>query len=135
MFNRRYATDNPAKHVWEAQLGMEMAPRQLRNSSTFWQMAEQKLGIAERDALWQHPDLLPTAADLANPESFFAQEKNTDIEAELDSFLADLFSENPQNTGEVPHEPKFMPPTSPGAPGSTDAPDNPDSSATPDSAE
>lgn len=135
MFNRRYATDNPAKHVWEAQLGMEMAPRQLRNSITFWQMAEHKLGIAERDALWQHPDLLPTAADLTDPESFFAQEKNTDIEAELDSFLADLFSENPQNTEEVPHEPKFMPPTSPGAPGAADAPDNSDSSATPDSAE
>ncbi|MDQ3612274.1 MAG: zinc-dependent metalloprotease, partial [Actinomycetota bacterium] len=30
-------------------------------------------GIAARDALWAHPDLLPTAEDLDNPAGFLAR--------------------------------------------------------------
>ncbi len=92
MFNRRYATNNPAKHVWVTQLGMNLAPKQLRNAVKFWQLAEYKLGIAQRDALWNHPDLLPTPAGLENPEDFFRSTPESEIAAELDSFLANLFA-------------------------------------------
>ncbi|MDR6939257.1 zinc-dependent metalloprotease [Arcanobacterium hippocoleae] len=95
MFARRYATDNPAKGVWEMQLGMELTPRNMRAAVTFWQLAETHLGSAERDALWNHPDLLPSAAALnGDITAFFQDAPANDISAELDSFLADLFNES-----------------------------------------
>lgn len=94
MFTRRYATDNPAKSVWEMQLGMELTPRSMRDAVSFWQMAELKLGVAERDVLWKHPDLLPSAEVLSGEmETFFHDGPSDDISAELDSFLEDLFNE------------------------------------------
>ncbi|WP_394262243.1 zinc-dependent metalloprotease [Trueperella sp.] len=104
LFARRYATDNPAKAVWEAQLGIELAARRQREAAAFWQLAEAKKGIKDRDAMWSHPDLLPTAEALDNPESFFDGEQE-DIEAELDSFLEGLFGDAEQ--GEAPHEAAF----------------------------
>lgn len=94
MFTRRYATNNPAKSVWETQLGMQLTPRLMRDAVSFWQMAEAKLGIAERDQLWAHPDLLPSAQILnENMEEFFSDGPSNEISAELDSFLAELFEE------------------------------------------
>lgn len=92
MFVRRYATDNPAKHVWESQLGMRLEPRQLRNAARYWQLAETKLGPEGRDAMWQHPDLLPGENDLENPEKAFENAPAGKLEAELDSFLEDLLN-------------------------------------------
>ena len=54
--------------------------------------------------MWSHPDLLPTAEALDNPESFFDGEQE-DIEAELDSFLEGLFGDSEQ--GSAPHEAAF----------------------------
>ncbi|KTF04407.1 MULTISPECIES: zinc-dependent metalloprotease [Trueperella] len=104
LFTRRYATDNPAKHVWQAQLGIELTPRLQREAAAFWQQAEFRVGIDERDALWAHPDLLPTSAALDNPAAFFGPDVAS-VEAELDSFLEDLF--NDENQGQAPHEPGF----------------------------
>ncbi|MDP9806793.1 putative hydrolase [Trueperella bonasi] len=104
LFTRRYATDNPAKAVWEAQLGVELAAQRQREAAAFWQRAEAEKGIAGRDALWAHPDLLPSSKALDDPESFFAAEQE-DIEAELDTFLEELFSDDNQPKG--PHEAAF----------------------------
>ena len=54
--------------------------------------------------MWSHPDLLPTADALDNPESFFDGEQQ-DIDAELDSFLEGLFGDAEQS--EAPHEAAF----------------------------
>ena len=35
----------------------------LRDAATVWGAMSQRYGSAERDRLWSHPDLLPTAAD------------------------------------------------------------------------
>ncbi|WP_124055223.1 zinc-dependent metalloprotease [Arcanobacterium ihumii] len=107
MFTRRSATNNPAKHVWETQLGMQLVPRQIRDAAKFWQLAEAKLGIDGRDALWNHPDLLPSSEMLKHPEEFFASDSASDIEAELDLFLEDLFNESSEGSSDIPHEPKF----------------------------
>ncbi|VEI13794.1 zinc-dependent metalloprotease [Trueperella bialowiezensis] len=104
LFTRRYATDNPAKSVWEEQLGIELVARRQREASAFWELAEKEKGIAGRDALWSHPDLLPTAEALDDPESFFSDSQE-DIEAELDSFLEDLFNDAEQSG--APHEEPF----------------------------
>lgn len=96
MFVRRQATDHPAKAVWGAQLGVELAPRRLRDAATFWELATEKLGVDGRDNLWTHPDLLPTAEDLDDPHAFFSDE-SAQIEKELDSFLEDLFKDSSGN--------------------------------------
>ena len=90
MFARRYATDNPAKAVWEEQLGMQLEPKSLRAATAFWGLAHAKLGMGERDGLWAHPDLLPSPEVLQDPKIFFDKPTPSEIEAELDSFLADL---------------------------------------------
>ncbi|WP_241658622.1 zinc-dependent metalloprotease [Arcanobacterium bovis] len=110
MFTRRSATNNPAKHVWETQLGMQLVPRQIRDAAKFWQLALDKLGAQDRDALWAHPDLLPSSEVLNNPEEFFVTQTSSDIEVELDSFLANLFSDSDDSStdqSDIPHEPKF----------------------------
>lgn len=103
MFMRRNATNNPSKYVWGSQIGVELAPRRLRDAAHFWQLAEGKLGQSERDKLWSHPDLLPNPEALDNPDKFFGSDE-ADIEAELDSFLADLFNDA---DGQGPHEKAF----------------------------
>lgn len=103
MFTRRSATDHPAKLVWGAQLGVELAPRRLRDAAKFWEMALAKLGQSGRDQLWNHPDLLPTAEVLDAPETFF-DEENAAIEEELDSFLADLFRTADENSSATANE-------------------------------
>ncbi len=104
LFTRRYATDNPAKAVWEAQLGIELAARRQREAAKFWQLSEKNKGIKDRDAMWSHPDLLPTSDALDDPEAFFDGTQQ-DIEAELDSFLEGLFGDAEQT--DVPHEEAF----------------------------
>ncbi|WP_216379218.1 zinc-dependent metalloprotease [Arcanobacterium phocae] len=92
MFARRNATSHPAKAVWGSQLGVELAPRDLRAAVAFWERATAERGDQGRDQLWSHPDLLPSADDLHNPDGFFSAESAA-IEDELDSFLAELFDD------------------------------------------
>lgn len=106
MFTRRYATDNPGRNVWGRLIGLELQPRRLRESAKFWQLAQVRLGIDGRDRLWSHPDMLPQQTVLDDPESFFKTDvEATDLDSELESFLAGLFDDSPD--GDVPHEPKY----------------------------
>ncbi|QRV02556.1 zinc-dependent metalloprotease [Arcanobacterium phocisimile] len=102
MFARRNATSHPAKAVWGSQLGVELAPRHLRSALAFWERATRELGDAGRDRLWTHPDLLPTAEQLADPQLFFSPEAAA-IEEELDSFLSELLDgEDNTESGSTP---------------------------------
>jgi len=38
-----------------------------------WQQVTDAVGTAQRDALWSHPDLVPTAADIDAPEALIAR--------------------------------------------------------------
>jgi hypothetical protein len=42
----------------------------LREAAALWVGLTRARGAEGRDALWAHPDLLPTAADLEEPEAF-----------------------------------------------------------------
>ena len=46
--------------------------------------ATEQRGVAGRDALWAHPDLLPTADDLDDPAAFVPRADGTDPIAELE---------------------------------------------------
>src|SRR5271170_1590149 len=76
---RRRATGGPAERTFATLVGLELRPRRLREAATIWQGLTEARGIDGRDALWAHPDLLPAADDLENPDSFVHGSPELDI--------------------------------------------------------
>ncbi|NKY55296.1 zinc-dependent metalloprotease [Nocardia flavorosea] len=67
---RRRATGGPAEQTFATLVGLELRPRKLREAATLWQRLTDDAGLAARDGVWAHPDLLPDAADLDAPAGF-----------------------------------------------------------------
>ena len=67
---RRRATGGPAEQTFATLVGLELRPRRLREAAALWWGVTEKHGVAGRDAVWAHPDLLPTADDLDDPLGF-----------------------------------------------------------------
>src|SRR5499427_4021066 len=76
---RRRATGGPAERTFATLVGLELRPRRLREAAAIWQGLTEARGVEERDALWAHPDLLPVADDLENPEGFVHGQPDLDI--------------------------------------------------------
>jgi len=76
---RRRATGGPAERTFATLVGLELRPRRLREAATIWQGLTQARGVDGRDALWAHPDLLPAADDLENPDAFVHGQPELDI--------------------------------------------------------
>jgi putative hydrolase len=76
---RRRATGGPAERTFATLVGLELRPRRLREATAIWQGLTQARGIDGRDALWAHPDLLPAADDLENPDAFVHGQPELDI--------------------------------------------------------
>ena len=51
----------------------------LREAAELWAGLTDARGVDGRDALWAHPDLLPTAEDLENPDAFVRGSTDLDI--------------------------------------------------------
>ncbi len=86
MVRRRRAEGGPAEQTFATLVGLNLRPRKLREAATLWRAVAELRGIDGRDALWAHPDLLPSADDLADPQGFAAGDTSTvgDPIAELD---------------------------------------------------
>jgi putative hydrolase len=69
-FRRRRAAGGPAEQTFSALVGLELRPRRLREAATLWAALAEHRGVEGRDALWSHPDLLPSDEDFADPEAF-----------------------------------------------------------------
>ncbi|WP_433181849.1 zinc-dependent metalloprotease [Actinoallomurus sp. CA-150999] len=67
---RRRATGGPAERTFATLVGLELRPRRLREAAALWRALGEARGNDGRDAVWAHPDLLPTADDLENPQAF-----------------------------------------------------------------
>ncbi|MCW2847069.1 MAG: hypothetical protein JWR90_1043 [Marmoricola sp.] len=67
---RRRAAGGPAEETFAALVGLELRPRRLRDASALWGSLRSRQGQEARDAVWAHPDLLPTASDLDDPLGF-----------------------------------------------------------------
>ena len=67
---RRRAAGGPAEETFAALVGLELRPRRLRDASALWGSLRSRQGQEGRDAVWAHPDLLPTPADLDDPLGF-----------------------------------------------------------------
>ncbi|MBU7596518.1 zinc-dependent metalloprotease [Streptomyces sp. P38-E01] len=84
---RRRATGGPAEQTFATLIGLQLRPRRLRDASRLWASLADARGADGRDALWEHPDMLPTAADLDDPDGFVHRE-HVDF-SELDRLLGD----------------------------------------------
>lgn len=67
---RRRAAGGPAEQTFATLVGLELRPRRLRDAARLWALLADARGTEGRDHLWQHPDMLPTAADLDDPDAF-----------------------------------------------------------------
>jgi putative hydrolase len=67
---RRRATGGPAEHTFATLVGLDLRPRRSREAAAIWRGLTEARGTAGRDAVWAHPDLLPTAEDFDDPEGF-----------------------------------------------------------------
>ncbi|MBC7373580.1 MAG: zinc-dependent metalloprotease [Frankiales bacterium] len=70
---RRRASGGPAEQTFATLVGLQLRPRRLREAAELWAAVAAHGGAAARDALWAHPDLLPSAEDLDDPAAFVAR--------------------------------------------------------------
>ena len=97
MLRRRRATAGPAEQTFATLLGLELRPRKMREAAVLWERLTDAAGIDARDAVWQHPDLLPSASDLDEPAGFIdrvigGDTSTIDIDAAIAEFERDLES-------------------------------------------
>ncbi len=76
---RRRATGGPAEQTFGTLVGLQLRPRRMREASELWQLLRENRGPEGRDALWEHPDLLPTVDDLDDPAAF-VDRRDTDFD-------------------------------------------------------
>jgi putative hydrolase len=76
---RRRATGGPAERTFATLVGLELRPRRLREAAAIWRGLTEARGQAGRDAVWAHPDLLPTADDFDDPDGFVRGRPELDI--------------------------------------------------------
>ena len=67
---RARATGAPAQATFATLVGLELRPRRVREAAALWHTLAEQLGTDGRDAVWDHPDLMPEGGDLDDPASF-----------------------------------------------------------------
>ena len=70
---RRRAVGGPAEKALGSLVGLELRPRRMREAAAMWRAVTDAVGPAGRDALWDYPDLMPTADDIDDPQSLIAR--------------------------------------------------------------
>jgi putative hydrolase len=78
-FRRRRAAGGPAEQTFGTLVGLELRPRRLREATALWAALAEKRGPEGRDAVWGHPDLIPSAEDLDDPEGFAARDTTVEL--------------------------------------------------------
>lgn len=94
MLRRRRGTGGPAEQTFATLLGLELRPRKMREAAVLWERLTSAAGVDARDAVWAHPDLLPTSADLDEPAGFIDRVIGGDISsADVDALIAEIEKE------------------------------------------
>jgi putative hydrolase len=76
---RRRAAGGPAERTFATLVGLDLRPRRLREAAAIWSGLTDARGVSGRDAVWSHPDLLPTADDFDDPDGFVRGRPELDI--------------------------------------------------------
>ena len=90
---RRRAAGGPAEAALRALVGLELRPRRTRDAANLWAATRSARSAEARDATWDHPDLLPDTADLADPIGFASAGHQPAAPDDLDAELARLLDE------------------------------------------
>jgi putative hydrolase len=98
VLRRRRGTGGPAEQTFATLVGLELRPRKLREAATLWARLTDAVGADARDAVWQHPDLLPGADDLDEPAAFIDRIIGGDTDA-IDQAIADLGKDRDTDKG------------------------------------
>ncbi len=98
MVRRRRAAGGPAEQVFASLVGLELRPRRTRDATNLWAALRSERGIEGRDAVWRHPDTMPTANDLDDPLGFVSGDHG-DLGDDMDAELAKLIEETRREDG------------------------------------
>ncbi|MEU9080854.1 zinc-dependent metalloprotease [Streptomyces sp. NPDC048357] len=99
---RRRASGGPAEQTFATLIGLELRPRRLRDASRLWASLTDARGVDGRDGLWEHPDMLPTASDLDDPDGFVHREQ-LDF-SEIDKMLGEAAEQREQREQRDRHD-------------------------------
>jgi putative hydrolase len=99
---RRRATGGPAEQTFATLVGLELRPRKMREAAALWERLTQAVGADARDAVWQHPDLLPSASDLDDPAGFIDRIIGGDT-SDIDQAIADLGKDSGTGDSDADH--------------------------------
>jgi putative hydrolase len=92
---RRRAAGGPAESAFSTLVGLELRPRRLREAAAMWQAVTDAVGPDARDALWAHPDLVPSDTDIDAPAALVARlSAGTPEPDEMDRALEDLLRDD-----------------------------------------
>jgi putative hydrolase len=97
---RRRASGGPAESAFSTLVGLELRPRRLREAAAMWQQLTDAVGAERRDALWSHPDLVPSSEDIDDPTALVARVTSPepeldDVDRAIDDLLNDESGERP----------------------------------------
>ena len=76
----------------------------LREAAVLWAGLTDARGVDGRDALWAHPDLLPTAEDLEDPDAFVRGSTDLDI-SDLEEDASGAEDAPDEGPGPAPDDP------------------------------
>jgi len=99
---RRRASGGPAESAFSTLVGLELRPRRLREAAAMWQQLTDAVGAERRDALWSHPDLVPSSEDIDDPAALVARITDPEPEPDdVDRAIEDLLNDE---SGDRPTE-------------------------------
>ncbi|MDR7382357.1 zinc-dependent metalloprotease [Promicromonospora iranensis] len=95
MIRRRRAAGGPAEQTFSTLVGLELRPRRSRDAATLFSIVARAQGPEGRDAVWDHPDLLPGTRDLDDPSGYLVRREAAENEhADVDAALKEIFGED-----------------------------------------
>lgn len=88
---RRHQAVGASQKTFATLLGLELKPRLQREAAAMWQLARVETSAQVADELWKHPDQLPTASEIQEPQSLLSRLRgeSDDIDGELRKLLGD----------------------------------------------
>lgn len=89
---RRRATNDPARSFFKTLVGLNLSPRRVRDAMNLWSGLGKVRGVAGRDRLWAHPDLMPSGVDLDDPMRLIAPQGPAEATDDMDLALEELLT-------------------------------------------
>lgn len=73
MVRRNRAVGRPGEKALAGLIGLDARPRRLRDAAAMWRAIDSAVTTDIRDSLWDHPDVVPTSADIDDPSALITR--------------------------------------------------------------